>query len=160
MQQDVVVLEIDWSETIGATSSVGSPYLFGWLRAAYIQPGMIADGRVVVVARDNLSADWTQYESSVSEPEAVTLICMLAGLGIPVRGPRIESIVDSSDTLHTCTVRIVVGQQVQTFTVQSQCSGFRGEDAIGLCDVFQRILRLAGYHCHNAIFDAPSAPKL
>ena len=121
---------------------------------------MIADGRVVVVARGGHSADWTQYESLVSEPEAVTLICMLGGLGIPDRSPRIESIVDSSDTLHTCMVRIVVEQQVQTFTVQSQCSGFRGEDALGLRDVFQRILGLAGYQIHNTIFDGPSAPKL
>ena len=152
MQQDVTVLEIDWSEAAGSTANIGAPYLFGWLRAAYITPGLIADGRVVVLARSEHSTDWTRYEGGVSEAEAVTLICMLSGLGIPARGPRIECVVDTSDTLYTSSVRITVEQQQQTFNVESQCNGFSGEDASGLREVFQRILRLAGHAHGNTIF--------
>lgn len=32
MRQEIMILEIDWSEALGPVMGVGSPYLFGWLR--------------------------------------------------------------------------------------------------------------------------------
>ncbi|MBV8858217.1 MAG: hypothetical protein JOZ02_14900 [Acidobacteria bacterium] len=152
MQQEVTIVEIDWTEAVGAQGSVGSPYLFGWLRAAYVQPGLISDGRVVVLARKNQSADWEQYQGPVTLPEADTLVSALAVLGIPERGPRVEMVLDSSDTWFTSSVRMVVGEQAQTFTIQTQSSGFGGQEADGLRAVFRRILDLSGYGQQQSMF--------
>lgn len=152
MQQEVTIVEIDWTESVGAQGSVGSPYLFGWLRAAYVRPGLISDGRVVVLARESQSANWEQYQGHVSLPDADTLVSALAVLGIPERGPRVEMILDSSDTWVTSSVRIVVGDQTQAFTIQMQSSGFGGQEADGLRAVFQRILDLSGYGYQQSMF--------
>jgi hypothetical protein len=152
MQQEVTVLEVDWTEAIGAATSVGSPYLFGWLRAFYVQPGLIAEGQVVVVAREAQTAGWTEYRGAVTLPEADTLVSAFAVMGVPERVPRVESIPDSSDTLYTCSVRVVVDQRTQSFTVQAQSSGFGGDDADGLREVFQRILKLSGYGQRHTMF--------
>jgi hypothetical protein len=159
MQQEITIVEIDWTETIGTVTSIGSPYLFGWLRAYYVQPGMIADGQVVVVAREDQSDDWTQYQGPVSLPDADTFVSAFAVMGIPEQAPRVESVPDSSDTLFTGSVRVVVGQQMQTFTVQTQSSGFRGDDADGLRAVFQRILNLSNYGQQQTIFGGSGETK-
>jgi len=152
MQREITIIEIDWTEAIGPVMRVGAPYLFGWVRAVYLGSGVIADGRVIVVARTNQSADWTQYHGPLSQPDAETLARAFADLGIPERAPQIESVPDSSDTWFTGTVRVVVGEQAQTFRVQTQCSGFRGPQADGLRAVFQRILELSGYGHQSTIF--------
>ena len=159
MQQEVTVLEVEWSETLGSTSSVGMPYLFAWLRAEYLQPGMIADGHVLVLARDERSPGWTQYQGPVSEPEAVTLICMLSGIGIPGFTPRIESVADPSDTLYTSSVRIGVYLQQQTISVTARENGFTGEDAEGLRAVLERILGLAGAPHERSMFARTGVSK-
>jgi hypothetical protein len=152
MQQEVTIVEIDWTEAVGAQGSVGSPYLFGWLRAAYVQPGLISDGRVVVLARKSQSADWEQYHGPMTLPEADTLVSALALLGIPLRGPQVEMVLDSSDTWFTSSVRMVVGDQTQAFTIQTQSRGFGGHEADGLRAVFQRILDLSGYGHQQSMF--------
>src|ERR1044072_3295129 len=101
MQQEGTIVEIDWTEAVGAQGSVGSPYLFGWLRAAYVRPGLISDGRVVVLAKNGQSASWDQFYGPVTLPDADTLVSVLALLGIPERGPRVEMVLDSSDTWFT-----------------------------------------------------------
>lgn len=158
MQQEVTIVEIDWTEAIGPQSSVGSPYLFGWLRAAYVQPGLIADGQVVVLTRKSQSADWVQSQGPVTLPDADTLAIELALLGIPERAPQIESVFDSSDTWFTSSVRMVVGQQSQAFTIQTQSSGFQGPEADGLRAVFQRILDLSGYGHQHTMFGGTGEP--
>src|ERR1044072_7806713 len=125
MQQEVTIVEIDWTEAVGPQTSVGSPYLFGWLRACYMEPGFIADGRVVVLARESQSADWAQFQGPVTRPHADTLVSAFALLGIPERAPRIESVLDSSDIWFTSIMRVVIYNQVQTFTIQTQSSGFQ-----------------------------------
>lgn len=152
MQQEVTIVEIDWTEAVGTQGSVGSPYLFGWLRAAYVQPGLISDGRVVVLAQKSQSANWEQYHGPVTLPDADTLVSALALLGIPERGPGVEMVLDSSDTWFTSSVRMVVGDQTQTFTIQTQSSGFGGQEADGLRAVFQRILDLSGYGYQQSMF--------
>ena len=152
MQQEITIVEIDWTEAVGPQTSVGSPYLFGWLRACYMEPGFIADGRVVVLARESQSADWVQYQGTVTQPDADTLVSAFALLGVPERAPRVESVVDSSDTWFTSIVRVVVYDQIQTFTIQTQNSGFKGQEADGLRAVFQRILDLSGYGHQHTIF--------
>jgi hypothetical protein len=152
MQQEITLVEIDWTEAVGPQTSVGSPYLFGWLRACYMEPGFIADGRVVVLARESQSADWAQYQGPVTQPDADTLVSAFALLGVPERAPRVESVLDSSDTWFTSSVRVAVFDQIQTFTVQTQCSGFQGHEADGLRAVFQRILDLSGYGHQHTIF--------
>jgi hypothetical protein len=156
MQQEVTIVEIDWTEAVGTQGSVGSPYLFGWLRAAYVQPGLISDGRVFVLARKSQTASWEQFQGLVTLPEADTLVSALAVLGIPVRAPRIEMVLDSSDTWTTSCVRMAVGNQTQTFTIETQCSGFRGQEADGLRAVFQRILDLSGYGHQQSMFGRAS----
>lgn len=152
MQQEVTIVEIDWTEAVGTQGSVGSPYLFGWLRAAYVQPGLISDGRVVVLAKKSQSASWEQFQGPVTLPDADTLVSALAILGIPERGPAVEMILDSSDTWFTSSVRIIVGDQSQSFTIQTQSSGFKGPEADGLRAVFQRILDLSGYGQQQSMF--------
>ena len=152
MQQEITILEIDWTEAIGPVMRVGSPYLFGWLRARYVGSGVIADGRVVVVALKNQSGDWSQYHGTVNRAAAETFLRAFAELGIPEHPPQVESVPDSSDTYFSSSIRVVVGEQVQTFTVHTQCSGFQGRDANGLRAVFQRILELAGYGNQDTIF--------
>jgi len=152
MQQEITIIEIDWVEAIGPVMCVGSPYLFGWLRALYVQSGVIADGRVVILARKDQSADWAQYQGYVTQSDAETLVSAFADLGIPERAPRIESVPDSSATWFTSSVRVVVGEQVQTFMVQTQCSGFEGPEADGLRTIFQQILTLSGYGHQQTIF--------
>lgn len=152
MQQEVTIVEIDWTEAVGAHGSVGSPYLFGWLRAAYVRPGLISDGRIVVLARKSQPANWEEYHGPVSLPDADTLVSALAVLGIPERVPLVEMVLDSSDTWFTSSVRMVVGEQTQAFTIQTQNSGFGGHDADGLRAVFQRILDLSGYGYQQSMF--------
>ena len=159
MQQEVTIVEIDWTEAVGPQTSVGSPYLFGWLRACYMQPGFIADGRVVVLARGSQSADWAQYQGPVTQPDADTLVSAFAVLGIPERAPRVESVLDSSDTWFTSSMRVVVYDRIQTFTIQTQSSGFQGHEADGLREVFQRILDLSGYGHRHTIFRDPGESK-
>jgi hypothetical protein len=157
MQQEVTIVEIDWTESVGAQGSVGSPYLFGWLRAAYVRPGLISDGRVVVLARKSQSAEWEQCQGHVTLPDADTLVSALALMGIPERGPRVEMVFDSSDTWFTSSVRVVVGEQTRAFTIQTQSSGFGGQEADGLRAVFQRILDLSGYGCQQSMFGRTGA---
>lgn len=152
MQQEVTIVEIDWTEAVGAQGSVGLPYLFGWLRAAYVQPGLISDGRVVVLAKKSHTASWDQFHGPVTLPDADTLVCALAVLGIPERGPGVEMILDSSDTWFTSSVRVVVGDQARSFTIQTQSSGFGGQEADGLRAIFQRILDLSGYGHQQSMF--------
>jgi len=155
MQQEVTIVEIDWTEAVGPQTSVGSPYLFGWLRACYMEPGFIADGRVVVLARESQEADWTQYQGPVTQSEAETLVSAFALLGIPERAPKVESVLDSSDRWFTSILRVAVYEQIQTFTIQTQSSGFKGDDADGLRSIFQRVLKLSGYgHQHTIFRDA------
>lgn len=146
------MVEVDWTEAVGPLTSVGSPYLFGWLRACYMEPGFIADGRVVVLAREPQAANWVQYRGAVTRPDADTLVSAFALLGVPERAPRVESVVDSSDTWFESVVRVAVNGRIQTFTLQTQCSGFRGQEADGLRAVFQRILGLSGYGHRHTIF--------
>lgn len=152
MQQEVTIVEIDWTESVGPHGSVGSPYLFVWLRAAYVRPGLISDGRVVVLAKESQSASWEQLQGPVSLPDADTLVSALALLGIPERGPRVEMVLDSSDTWFASSIRIVVGDQSQAFTIQTQSSGFKGQEADGLRAIFRRILDLSGYGHRQSMF--------
>ena len=152
MQQEVTIVEIDWTEAVGAQGSVGSPYLFGWLRAAYVRPGLISDGRVFVLARKGQPASWDQFDGPVTLPDADTLVSALAVLGIPGREPGVEMVLDSSDTWFTSSVRIVVGDRTQAFTIQTQSSGFVGREADGLRAVFRRILDLSGYGHQQSMF--------
>ena len=152
MQQEVTIVEIDWTEAVGTHGSVGWPYLFGWLRAAYVQPGLISDGRVVVLAKQSQSASWEQFHGPVTLPDADTLVSTLAVLGIPEREPAVEMVLDSSDTWFTSSVRMVVGDQAQSFTIQTQSSGFGGQEADGLRAVFRRILDLSGYGHQQSMF--------
>ena len=152
MQQEVTIVEIDWTESVGTHGSVGSPYLFGWLRAAYLRPGLISDGRVVVLAKDSQSAGWHQFSGPVTLPDADTLVSALAVLGFPQRAPVLEMILDSSDTWYSSSVRVVVADQSQSFTIQTQSSGFGGRDADGLRSLFQRILDLSGYRHRQSMF--------
>jgi hypothetical protein len=152
MQQEITIVEIDWTEAVGPQTSVGSPYLFGWLRACYMEPGFIADGRVVVLARESQSANWTQYQGVVTQPDADTLVSAFALLGVPEQAPRVESVLDSSDIWFTSIMRVTVNGQIQTFTIQTQSSGFQGHEADGLRAVFQRILDLSGYGHQHTIF--------
>ena len=152
MQQEVTIVEIDWTEAVGPRTSVGSPYLFGWLRACYMEPGFIADGRVVVLARESQTAEWTQYKGPVPQSDADTLVSAFALLGIPERAPKVESILDSSDTWFTSIILAAVNGQTQTFTIQTQTEGFKGDGADGLRAVFQRVLDLSGYGHRRTIF--------
>lgn len=160
MQQEVTIVEIDWTEAVGTQGSVGSPYLFGWLRAAYVQPGLISDGRVVVLAQKSQATGWDQFQGSVTLPDADTLVSALAVLGIPERGPRVEMVLDASDIWFTSGVRMVVGDQTQTFTIQTQSSGFGGLEADGLRAVFQRILDLSGYGHQQSMFGRAGDTKV
>lgn len=157
MQQEVTIVEIDWTEAVGTHGSVGSPYLFGWLRASYVQPGLISDGRVVVLADKGQAAGWEQYRGNVTLPDADTLVSALAVLGIPGRAPRIEMVLDSSDTWFTCSVRVAVWDQAQTFTIQTQCSGFQGHEAEGIREIFRRILALSGFESRRTMFGGTTA---
>lgn len=152
MQQEVTIVEIDWTESVGAQGSVGAPYLFGWLRAAYVRPGLISDGRVVVLAQKSQTANWEQYDGHVTLPDADTLVVALALLGIPERAPQVEMVLDSSDTWFTSSVRIVVGEQSQSFTIQTQSNGFGGHEADELRALFQRVLDLSGYGHQPSMF--------
>lgn len=152
MQQEITDIEIDWTEAVGPSSSVGSPYLFGWLRATYMRPGCIEDGRVIVIARDNQSMVWTHYQGPVSLVEADTLVSAFAVLGVAERAPRVENIPDSSDTWFKCTVRGSFGGRAQSFTLQTQRNGFRGQDADGLRAVFQRVIHLSGCGYQHTMF--------
>lgn len=152
MQQEITLVEIDWTEAVGPQTSVGSPYLFGWLRACYMEPGFIAEGRVVILARESQTADWTQYQGVVSQPDADTLVSAFALLGVPERAPRVESVLDSSDIWFTSIVRVVINGQLQTFTIQTQGGRFQGQEADGLRAIFQRILDLSGYGQQHTIF--------
>lgn len=152
VQQDVTIVEIDWTEAIGPQTSVGSPYLFGWLRACYMEPGFVAEGRVVVLARESQSAAWAQYQGPVTQYEAEDLVIALINLGISERAPRIQIVPDSSDTWYTSMVRMVVYDRIQAFTIQTQNSGFRGPEADGLRAIFQRIINLSGYGHQHTIF--------
>lgn len=152
MQQEVTFLEVDWTESVGPQSSVGSPYLVVWFRAAFLEPGPIADGQVVVLARDEQSGAWTQLQAPVTEVEALTLIGMFSGVGVPGRAPDVIVVPDTSDTFHIADVRVSVGGPSQTFAVQAQCSGFRGPDADGLRAVLGRILDASGYGRERSMF--------
>lgn len=152
MQQEVTIVEIDWTESVGPQTNVGSPYLFGWLRACYMNPGFIADGQVVVLAREAQSADWTQYQGLVTQSDADALVCEFALLGVPERAPQIELVLDSSDIWFTSCLRVSVFGKIQTFTIQTQSSGFKGQEADGLRSIFQRILDLSGYGHQRTIF--------
>ena len=153
MQQEVTILEIDWTEAAGSPGSVGAPYLFGWLRAAYVRPGLISDGRVVVLAQKDQSSGWDRYQGLVTLTDADTLVSALALLGIPERAPRVESVTDASEAWRASSVRVVVADQVRTFTIETQSSGFRGEDAEGLRAVFRRILELCGCGDRQTMLD-------
>jgi len=146
------MVEVDWTEAVGPRTGVGSPYLFGWLRACYMEPGFIADGRAVVLARESQSAGWAQYQGPVTRPDADSLVSAFALLGVPERAPRVEGVPDSSDTWVMSTMRVAVNGRTQTFTIQAQCSGFRGQEADGLRAAFQRILALSGYGHQHTIF--------
>jgi hypothetical protein len=47
---------------------------------------------------------------------------------------------------------VAVAGQVQTFTIETQSSGFRGEEAEGLREIFQRILELCGFGGRRTMF--------
>lgn len=152
MQQEVTIVEIDWTEAVGPQTSVGAPYLFGWLRACYMEPGFIAEGRVVVLARESESADWVQYEGPVSQSVADSLVSAFALIGVPERAPRVESVFDSSDIWFTSIMRVAVNGRIQTFTIQTQSGRFQGQEADDLRAIFQRILDLSGYGHQHTIF--------
>lgn len=152
MQQEVTIVEIDWTEAAGTQESVGSPYLFGWLRAAYLRPGVISDGRVVILARKNQSEEWNQFQGPVTLTDADTLASALALLGIPERAPEVEMILDASNTWLTSCIRIVVGERVHAFTIQTQSSGFAGTQADRLRALFRHILDLSGCGYQHSMF--------
>jgi hypothetical protein len=154
MNRATTQLTIDWSEAIGPVMHAPLPYLFGWLRSFHTQSGRIAYGRVVVVARSVPSMTWTHYEGHVCEADAVALASALADLGLATTPPRVESVLDSSDTWYSSNVRIALGDDEQAFAVHAQCSGFHGAEADGLRAVFQRILELSGYGARPSIFQA------
>jgi hypothetical protein len=154
MQQEITIVEIDWTESVGPQTSVGSPYLFGWLRACYMEPGFINDGRVTVLVREPQSTNWVQHQGVVTKSEAENLAVAFALLGIAERAPRVEMVLDSSDTWFTSILRVFVSGHTQTFTIQTQSSGFQGPEADGLRSIFQRILDLSGYgHLHTIFCD-------
>lgn len=154
MHQEITQLTIDWSEAIGPVMHAPYPYLFGWVRSFHPPSRLIAYGRAVVVARDVPSRTWTHYEGQVAESDATALIGALRALGLPQQTPRVESVLDTSDTWSSSSVRIALGEHERSFTVQAQCRGFEGAEAEGLRAVFQRILTLSGYGARPSIFQA------
>ena len=153
MQTDYTILQLDWTEASGHFKKVGSPYHFGWLRAVYIPRLSISDGKVVIVSRDHRSAEWSETHGSVSQPDAMTLVRMLAGLGLPDRAPSVENVPDSSDMWSTCNVRVSMNEAIQVFQIHTECSGFRGPDASGLRELFRAIYAMAGYAGMRTMFD-------
>jgi hypothetical protein len=119
---------------------------------------VISDGRVVVLARKDQSAGWDQYEGEVTLIEADTLISALAVLGIPERAPRLQLVPDSTDRWGATSIRVAVAGQVQTFTIETQSSGFRGEDAEGLREIFRQILDLCGVGYQQSMFGSAAEP--
>lgn len=144
MQSKVTVLAIDWSESGGHYGSAGSPYAFGWLRALYAPKLAIRDSHVVAVARDPQSRGWAEHRGAVTQPDAEALARAVAELGLPGKAPRVESIPDTGDGWSACHVRVAVGEEVGTFSVHAESSGFRGPDADALRRLFQRLYALAG----------------
>ena len=152
METDITILEVEWAEALGHFKSVGSPYLFGWLRALYVPQLSIADGRVSVVARHQFSSAWTEYTGEVTHPDAEALVRAVVELGLPDRIPRVESVPDSSDTWFASQVRVALGEKSQMFVINTECSGLRGQDADALRTMMQKMLALAGYDRDGTMF--------
>lgn len=145
MGSDVILIGFEWSEVSGHFKTAGSPNLFGWVQAIFIQSIGIADGRVSIIARLGASHTWAEFSQPVGQAEATALAQALVELGLPERAPQIDAVADTSDMWFALRVSVTVGEHVQTFAIHTESSGFSGPDAERLRAVFRRIFGMAGY---------------
>jgi hypothetical protein len=148
--EEVLDLDVEWSESAGPFYTVGRPCLFACLRAVFVGKSF-ADGRAVVVARQHDVSQWAETSGAVTLAEARQLATALIEVGLPDRAPRIQGVVDTSDGWSVVSVRVCVGEQVRAFKLAAQSSGFEGPDSILMLAIFRSVFRLAGYDQFNKV---------
>jgi hypothetical protein len=147
---EILDLEVEWSESTGMFYTIGRPCLFARLRAVFVGTS-IADGCAVVVARQHVVSQWTETSGAVSLADARQLANALVEVGLPDRPPRIEGVVDTSDGWSVLNVRVCVGEQVRAFRLAAQSSGFEGPDSVRMQAIFRSVFRLAGFGQFNTV---------
>ena len=151
MENEIVIVELEWSEARENVMHVGSPHLFAWIHAVVIPEAGIADGRAVVLAREASSPSWTEFSEKVSRVEVTDLARAIRAVGLQERAARVESVFDTSDVWHAIHGRVSLGEADRAFSLQVQSSGFEGPDADALRAILRAVFRLARYEAYDSV---------
>ncbi len=140
-------LDLYLTVTSGSFDIVGQLQLFCWLKA-FRAPGFEQRGHLVVVHPSAPDGALLTREQDVEAGRAEALVRALQGLEFPDRSPRVEPVFDTSDIWEHVVLRLTLNDATASLDLGLFASGFDGEDAEGLREVFRRLLDAAGLREH------------
>lgn len=140
-------LDVYLTVTGGAFNVVGALRLFGWLKAAR-GPGFEPRGHLVVVQPSGAGGTLKAREKDIEAEQVDGLVKSLRHLGFPDRSPRVEETFDTSDVWEHVVFRVTLNDATAEVDLALLASGFEGEDAEALRDVFRNLLDAAGLRGH------------
>jgi hypothetical protein len=87
---------------------------------------------------------WTVHEFEPSIPEAARLSARLRKLGFPERTPAVREKVDTADVWLRVVLSAALDGRESALALHLLPSGFEGEDAEAIREVFRQVLAVAG----------------
>lgn len=136
-------LDLLLTVTGGSFNVVGRLRLFCWLKAIR-NPGFEPRGRRVVVQPSEPGGQLEPREQEFEPGRVEGLVKALQDLGFPERPLQVEPVFDTSDVWEHVVLRVTLNDATAEVNLGLLASGFDGEDAEGLREVFRRLLDVVG----------------
>lgn len=140
---DFLFLDLQLTVTGGAFSIVGDLRLFCWLRAVKQGVERPARGKTVALRPSAAASGFTTREREIEPRQIESLAARLERLRFPRAKPRVEEVFDTSDFWEHVVLRVTLNDDTDTLELSLCSSGFDGEDAAALRDLFQLLLEIA-----------------
>jgi hypothetical protein len=134
-------LELTLQVTRGPFGKLGSLDMIYWLKAT-TYPFAGNGTRGTVICRENPNSVLAPLELNVPLAEAEMIVGLFRTLGFPGRNLDVQPIVDTSDCWTALSLQVYLDDRRDTLSLSLQCSGFEGNDAKSLQDIFARLFEV------------------
>ena len=138
-------LEMSFSETCGPFGKAGWPRLYCWLKSVHLPGSKIDDAMISVVARVRATVSWQEHSRRLTLEQTQAILESLDKLGIPEKAVQVEGVVDTSDGWSNICFQVKDGERNFALDIPMQSSGFDGNDAEELRQLFRQLFKCAGY---------------
>jgi hypothetical protein len=140
-----IVLELSLVESSGPWLEPGSPVLYCWFHAVHLPGTPHDEGKISVLSMDRAARIWREYTRLVTIDQSREVLAGLETLGLPGRTPDVVGVVDSSDGWDRVVFCVRTEGGAHCMDIAMHSSGFDGNDAEALRELFRRLFALAGF---------------